>query len=389
MSNKFSKVPFKYQHPITSTPPHKHLIYNKLNLLTKAPQSSLTLHFKPISATTSTDLVPHYPLNINPLSSHAHIFGCGGHSPIDPDPVKPGLYPIDFGISADLEVESKTVIDNNNVTGFTFVALGNLTVNGEQQTNLFGENGKIVYYENDAWTYSPLRYWQPGSYEFAAVMPFVGYTPSFNASNQLTLNFTNGFNLASSQTDLMVAFDSRTVQSVSSATPVKFDFEHQMSLVVIKGAYKETAGKIRVDKIEVYGNTAKTAGNMVFTHDGTKINASYSLDSQSVTDEDNVYQTIEGAWELTPSAASTEIVSGLLVFPEECDEFYIAVTYTDAYGTTNQVQTTKTSPNLEPAWERGKKYTYTFNVNLDHISFGEPTVTEWVSGGSVDTGIEM
>jgi hypothetical protein len=130
-------------------------------------------------------------------------------------------------------------------------------------------------------------------------MPFI-VTPSFSASNQLTLNFANGFNLASSQTDLMVAFDSRTVQSVSSATPVKFDFEHQLSLVVIKGAYKETAGKIRVDKIEVYGNTAKTAGNMVFTHDGTKINASYSLDSQSVTDEDNVYQTIEGAWEWTP-----------------------------------------------------------------------------------------
>ena len=323
------------------------------------------------------------------MQSSNRYFGCGGHSPIDPDPVRPDLYPINFGISADLEVESKAVIDNNNVTGFSFVALGNLTVDGEQQTNLFGENGKNVYYENDAWTYSPLRYWQPGSYEFAAVMPLMGYTPSFNASNQLTLNFANGFNLASSQTDLMVAFDSRRFPSASAAEPVNFSFEHQMSLVVINGAYKETSGKIRVDKIEVYGNTAKTAGNMVFTHDGTKINASYSLDSQSVTDEDNVYQTIEGAWELAPSASSTEIVSGLLVFPEECDEFYIAVTYTDAYGSTNQVQTKKTSQKLEANWERGKKYTYTFNLYLDHISFGKPTVTDWVSGGNVDTGIEM
>ena len=46
---------------ITSTPPHKHLIYNKLDLFTKSPYSSLTLHFKPISATTSTDLVPYHP----------------------------------------------------------------------------------------------------------------------------------------------------------------------------------------------------------------------------------------------------------------------------------------------------------------------------------------
>ena len=153
-----------------------------------------------------------------------HIFGCGGHSPIDPDPVRPGLYPIDFGISADLEVESKTVIDNSNVTDFSFVALGNLIVDGEQQTNLFDNNRAHVSYQNDAWTYSPLRYWQPGSYEFAAVMPFIaGYTPSFSASNQLTLNFgANGFNLASSQADLMVAFDSRTVQSASAATPVNF-----------------------------------------------------------------------------------------------------------------------------------------------------------------------
>ena len=325
--------------------------------------------------------------------------GCGGHSPIDPDPVRPGLYPIQFGISADLEVESKTVIDNSNVTDFSFVAFGNLTVDGEQQTNIFGDYGANVSYENDAWTYSPLRYWQPGSYKFAAVMPFMGYTPSFNASNQLTLNFgTNGFDLASNQHDLMVAFDnvSNTEGLMGKPDPdndnkiraVNFNFQHQLSLVIIKGVNKESMGKIRIDKIEVYGNTAKTDGNMVFTYDGSSIDADYELDTESVTEAENVYQTFTGSWVLTPST-TTEIVSGLLVFPEECDEFYIAVTYTDAYGSTNQVQTKKTSQKLEANWERGKKYTYTFNLYLDHISFGEPTVTNWVSGGSVDTGIEM
>lgn len=323
---------------------------------------------------------------------------CGKHPLPEFEAENEGEKSIEFGLSSDFSVESKATIDGTNYTDYGFIVQAGLTVASEKtetwKTNtVFGSNGTEVTYGTDGWGYSPARYWQYGSYSFAGAMPSsAGFTASLDAAThkQLTLHFGDGgYDLRAGQDDIMVGFDSRTVQSVSSAKPVKFDFEHQLSLVVIKGAYKETAGKIRVDKIEVYGNTAKTAGNMVFTHDGTKINASYSLDSQSVTDEDNVYQKIEGAWELTPSAASTEIVSGLLVFPEECDEFYIAVTYTDAYGTTNQVQTTKTSPNLEPAWERGKKYTYTFNVNLDHISFGEPTVTEWVSGGSVDTGIEM
>lgn len=330
--------------------------------------------------------------NILLLTATLLMTGCGGHSPIDPEPEQSNLHPISFGISADIEVVSKAVIDNTNLTSQKFMALGNLTVDGVQQTGLFGANGTEVSHSNGAWTYSPLRYWQPGTYSFAGVMPSGVGTASLSANNQLTISFgDDGFNLAENQHDLMVAFDSQTVQSASTATAVDFDFDHQLSLITIKGAYKESKGKIRVDKIEVYGNSAKTKGNMVFAHDGTSntINATYELDPQSITNSGNVFQTIEGAWELLPSATSTEIVSGLLVFPEECEAFYIAVTYTDLYGSTNQVQTTKTSPKLEADWERGKKYTYTFNVNLDHITFTEPTVTNWLSGGSVDTDIEM
>ncbi len=317
------------------------------------------------------------------------LTGCQDKPSLDPVPGPSETYPIQFGISADLEVESKTVIDDSNFETNKFTALGNLTVDGEQQTDLFGENGVTVENISNVWTYSPLRYWQTGSYVFAGVMPSAAGTASFSANNELTINFgTEGFDLSATQHDLMVAFTPKEVEKVS-ATDVLLNFEHQLSLVVINGAYKETAGKVRVDKIEVFGNTAKTAGNMVFTHDKTKtkINASYSLDSQSVTDVDNVYQTIEGAWELAPSSTSTNIVSGLLVFPEECD-FSIVVTYTDRYGNKDGVQKTK-SAALHSNWEPGKKYTYTFNVNLDHISFAEPTVTDWVSGGNVDTGIEM
>ena len=312
------------------------------------------------------------------------LTGCQDKPSLDPVPGPSETYPIQFGISADLDVESKTVIDNSNVTGFSFFALGNLTVDGEQQTNLFGENGSIVSYGTDSWSYSPLRYWQPGSYEFAAVMPFIaGYTPSFSASNQLTLNFgTNGFNLASSQADLMVAFDSRTVQSASAATPVDFNFDHQLALVTIEGASKDpNTNGIQVTGIKVFGNSAKTSGNMTFANNQGTVSATYTL--TGATTSSSPYKTFLAAdeaglqatddWTLVaPAADGTPVydvlIPELIVFPETC-EFTIVVNYTEGGNPKTMTGT------LPATWEAGKKYTYRFHLASD-ISFSVE-VAKW------------
>ena len=311
------------------------------------------------------------------------LTGCQDKPSLDPVPGPSETYPIQFGISADLDVESKAVIDNSNVTGFSFFALGNLTVDGEQQTNLFGENGAIVSYGTDSWTYSPLRYWQPGSYEFAAVMPFIaGYTPSFSASNQLTLNFANGFNLASSQTDLMVAFNSRTVQSVSAAL-VNFNFDHQFALVTMEGASKDPSTEgIKVTGIKVFGNSAKTSGNMTFTDNQETVSATYTL--TGATNSSSPYKTFLAAdeagtqttddWTLVAHAADGTpvydvLIPELIVFPETCT-FTIVVNYTD------ENDNPKTMTGTLPAtWEAGKKYTYRFHLASD-ISFSVE-VAKW------------
>ena len=312
------------------------------------------------------------------------LTGCQDKPSLDPVPGPSETYPIQFGISADLDVESKTVIDNSNVTGFSFFALGNLTVDGEQQTNLFGENGSIVSYGTDSWSYSPLRYWQPGSYEFAAVMPFIaGYTPSFSASNQLTLNFgTNGFNLASSQADLMVAFDSRTVQSASAATPVDFNLDHQLALVTIEGASKDpNTNGIQVTGIKVFGNSAKTSGNMTFANNQGTVSATYTL--TGATTSSSPYKTFLAAdeaglqatddWTLVaPAADGTPVydvlIPELIVFPETC-EFTIVVNYTEGGNPKTMTGT------LPATWEAGKKYTYRFHLASD-ISFSVE-VAKW------------
>ena len=324
------------------------------------------------------------------------LTGCQDKPSLDPVPGPSETYPIQFGISADLEVESKTVIDNSNVTGFSFFALGNLTVDGEQQTNLFGENGAHVSYDTatESWTYSPVRFWQPGSYEFAAVMPFIaGCTPSFSASSQLTLDFgTNGFNLASSQADLMVAFNSRTVQSVSAATPVNFNFDHQLALVTIEGASKDpnTTG-IQVTDIKVYGNSAKTTGNMVFTNNQGTISSTYTL--TGTTNAASPYKTfyaIDEAgtattrdWNLVaPTADGSPVydvlIPELIVFPETCT-FAIVVNYTENGNSKTMTGT------LPASWEAGKRYTYRFHLASD-ISFSVE-VAKW--GTPIKVGEEI
>ena len=320
------------------------------------------------------------------------VTGCQDNSSLDLASGQSENYPIRFGITADLNVEAKAAINNDNVKDYGFLAFGNLTVDGEQQS-LLGETGTPVIYDEGAWTYSPLRFWQTGSYEFAAVMPyFYGYTPSFSADNQLTLDFgTAGFNLASSQKDLMVAFHSKPNQIPSSATPVDFDFDHQLSLITIEGASKNqnTTG-INVTDIKVYGNSARTVGNMVFTNNKGTVTSQYTL--MGTTTLDSPYMTFramdeagtetEYDWKLTqPSADGTPVydvlIPELIVFPETC-EFTIVVNYTE-----DGNRKTMTG-SLPATWEAGKKYTYRFHLASD-ISFSVD-VAKW---GSNKVGDEI
>ena len=328
--------------------------------------------------------------NILLLTLTLLMTGCGGHHGID-DLMPEGWeqLPIQFGISSDLEVESKAGIDNSNVTEHGFLAFGNLTVDGVQQTDLFGTTGATVLYDDatSAWTYSPLRYWQTGSYAFAAVMPYLtAYTPSFNADNELTLDFgTNGFDLASNQHDLMVAFDAQTVQSTSTATPVNFDFQHQLALVTIEGASKDpnTTG-IQVTGIKVYGNSARTTGDMVFTNNEGTITSTYTITGSTTSAapfktfsylEDAGSETTDD-WTLAAPAADGTLaydvlIPELIVFPETEVTFTIVVNYTEGGNAKTMTGT------LTATWQAGMKYTYKFHLASD-ISFSVE-VDKWGS----------
>ena len=306
---------------------------------------------------------------------------------------------IEFGVASDLAVDSKAAIGPSNYQDFGFVALGAWKLGTMEDDVILGEYGTEVRYDS-GWYYSPLCYWKEGVYDFAAVMPSSLFAASHehtgtvtpgtalasmdeDTHKTLTLDFGDGgYDLSAGQHDIMVAFSSadngdRTMGTVVNGKlkQVSLAFEHQLSLVSIKAATTEPRTDMYIKKIEVYGNSKATTGDIVFTYNKSKITSTYT--TTGVTSATNPYKTISPSnaddWKLPAGGASNTLVPELLVFPEVCD-FTIAVTYADRYGKEFTGKGT-----ISADWAAGKKYSYSFTVSLESIAFAEPTIEPWPS----------
>lgn len=304
---------------------------------------------------------------------------------------------IEFSIMNEFAVESKGIIDDTNYQQFGFIAFGACSLESWENDDLFGANGTEVKYTSQAgWNYSPMCYWQKGSYDFAGVMPSSLFNATHNHTittqpgtytasltetengSQLTLNFgTNGFDLAETQTDLMVAFDSQTVHSASSANLVEFAFDHQLAMLNIE-VLTNGPMKIEINSIKIYGNP-KIATSATFTAGNNAITSEWTLGPVT---------TAESYFHLVNNGSKIE---SLLVFPKQrnsTDEnLTVAVEYTESYGTSNFSKTKYGEININ--WRAGKIYTYKTNLTSESIVFGAPTVTDWSDGGAADSIPQM
>lgn len=314
------------------------------------------------------------------------LTGCKDNSSYTPESGLSENHPIEFGVSGDLSVESKAPINSSTDAGF-FV-FGDLTVGDSDPVSVFGESGAEVTYAGGSWAYSPVRYWQLGSYSFGGVMPSGDfYTASFSSSDQtITLDFGKalGYDLAEHQADLMAAFDAVDVQSLSNPAPVDFDFDHQLACVVIEAASRNTAlsdDGLQISELKIYGNSPSTEGNIVFTNNAGEVSVTQTLSAEK-TNSGNPYKTLTDGWQLVkPGADGTPVyatlVPQLLVFPEECT-FYIEVKYTE-----KGIEKTRVG-SLAADWEAGKKYTYKLHIATD-ISF-TVSVSGWGDAVAVPDG---
>ena len=325
--------------------------------------------------------------------------GCNMSS-YDPAPSLDNL-PIEVGISDDWSSMTKTVYDSANdiPSGDGFVVWALCITDPEASPQpapevIFGNAGTKTY--APSWTYSPTRYWQKGTYTFAAAIPASAFNADFASTEAgkkgksnisgtfsegtLTLNCGSaGYNLADSQDDIMVAFSNidnlnSTMGTVVGGVTkkVSFTFEHQLSQVSIAAINVDKNVDITVQEVEIYGPHKSTSGSMTFTYNGGVITPSWSYSEQA---PGTLYKAFKLAGEqglLSKSAQGSTstykpIVSEILVFPEECT-MTVRVKYiaTMSGESSNAIYG---SVDIPVDWQSGLNYAYKLRVSSSSITF--------------------
>lgn len=291
---------------------------------------------------------------------------------------------------------------------------------------VFGLHGTKVYYPG--WYYTPKRFWQRGTYVFAAALPASVFNASHaKADSELTgknitasidvdptedieslnLRFTGtGFMLGgfgsvsgtspqpATQPDLMYAFAS-VDNKLENAGKVSFNFSHTCSLLGIK-LTSDTEKVLKVKSVKIYGIHKSAAGLFEVTrvaedntdrlrallNNPTAENDSFAeFIRPDGTGEDALKWNVTGGVDAEP----VQLVKDLIVFPEDLTNcpLMLKVAYEDGSGTDKYLNTSVSSGS----WDAGKVYVYTLSV--DSMEVGEPEVTDWVAGEKIEIDIEV
>ena len=175
--------------------------------------------------------------------------------------------------------------------------------------------------------------------------------------NKLTVNFTDGFNLLTNQTDFVVAFtEVNNNGQDKSAESVKLTMEHQLAKVKLIASTTSTTTAITVTKVQVKDISSIANAATFSLNENNKISASWSLSS----DKSGVYTPYnEPDGGITLTEYDQTIFDNLLVFPEkEKIQLTIVVSYKEIDNNLETFANVEKKGTLEVLWEAGKTYTY-------------------------------
>ena len=304
-------------------------------------------------------------------------------------------WPISFStIHASLDVKSGE--DNGANAGTTtpvinkFMVWASRIYSGSQTPDyqIFGHNGSTVNYSDGIWVYSPVRYWQTGEYKFVAVSYMSETTNEYigtMTSSGLNVNFTTPWNLSTTHADLILASATASGESQrNNNANVAFTFDHQLAKVKFSAKNNDSREPaITITGIKISGNS-KVASAMV-----------YNPSSKSTTWA--LSNTDGWAIGITPVVLETDkfkdITDYVLVFPENLQAnnraLTVEITFNETLGGVSTTGNVK-SATINPNWAAGYKYDYSITLTSDHLTFSEPTVTQWEDAGSVtDSEIQI
>ena len=287
-------------------------------------------------------------------------------NPVASTPVN-GDEPIEFS-SVYASVDTKTTTGENSALPANFQVWASRTVNSNTNYNVFGENGTTVTNTGSAdspkWTYSPVRYWQSGDYNFVAVTPADFPTSGELTSNGLELSFgTSGWDLSANQTDLLLA---TTHVDNTSGTPgsVNLAFNHILAKISF-AARKTTTAQIEIISIKISGHH-KIASDVKVS--GSKYYWEFEDDGKTA-------QEIISSTAHTLTTTSRKITPDILVFPEDC----ILTLEVNIRHNTIASPYQKTVKIDGTCWLSGKQYDYIINVSPGSIVITSPQVKDWVT----------
>ena len=301
-----------------------------------------------------------------------------------------GVTPISFSAinaSLDTKGEEGGSVTSPAISTFrvwasrTYGPSTNLSTNNQ----VFGLNGTDVTYNNNVWAYSPVRYWQTGSFNFIAASHTTATTSSYTGlltDNVLVLNFTSpGWNLSTTPADLILATATATGDTqLSNPTNVSLAFTHQLSKVKFRAKNVDSRDvSISITGISIKGNH-KTATVMTYTMSSTPaVSWEYADDTST---SQNINLKLESGKEAISlsKTAYVDLTPDVLMFPETCT---LEVTVDYSVTINGKSGNDSKSATISTAWSPGKIYEYQINFTSDHITFAEPTVTDWIAGGSV------
>ncbi len=262
------------------------------------------------------------------------------------------------------------------------------TANSTTDNSIF--SGNEVRYDNGVWKYSPVRYWQTGTYNFAAVSPLsISENISLSGTidnEELSLSFgteNSNWNLASVPTDLLIAEAAGVTGRVNSTSPqsVSLTFTHLLSQIYFEAKNADANGTpIEVTKVEISGHH-KVASELTYNMlaENSKVSWEYTDDGSASQDISlNTAKTLSGSYQ--------PVTSDVMVFSQECD-LVVKVTIKEKENATSTIE--KLGIINDASWTPGIRYKYNISISPDKIIFDQVSVQPWATGEVADDPIIM
>lgn len=295
--------------------------------------------------------------------------GCGNDETVEMVPQKA------IGFSSFVNKSTKAVTDVTTANITSIWVYGWRTKSSADEA-LFTKQS--VTKSGSDWTYSPLRYWEPGyTYTFEAIAPEPGATSGgvtfAQAKGGGTVTFVND-----ATTDLVYAkpvtkdFSSKNFTDITNTTPGMVDFTFNHLLSRVKFTFK---------------NILESSSNAKITVSDVKITNAYKNGSvtpnTSTTWTSLSEQNLEVGFEPSTTGALTDIApnnSGdtehkYLIPTDNTVSYNVTFKFKlDQGGLTTEFDRTATISSV--AMESGKSYNFIAELGLQPIKF-TVTVTEW------------